>query len=70
MTKERQAEEIKLLHAIVATPVMKYAHKFLVAKKLAPADEAEFKKHLHDIWFKVYNRGGGVRVRVFGVVEW
>jgi hypothetical protein len=42
---------------------MKFAHKYLVAKQLSPADEAAFKKQLYDVWFKVYNRTRGVRVR-------
>ncbi len=44
---------------------MKFCHKYLVAKQLAPADDAEFKKLLHDIWFKLYNRTG--RVRFFSI---
>lgn len=64
LTKERQAEEIRFLNAVMATPVMKFAHKYLGAKGLSPADEAAFKKQLWDIWFQPYNRTRGVRVRI------
>lgn len=64
LTKERQAEEIRFLNAVMATPAMKFAHKYLAAKGLSPAEEAAFKKQLWDIWFQPYNRTRGVRVRV------
>jgi len=46
---------------------MKFCHKYLVAKQLAPADDAEFKKLLYDIWFKLYNRTGRVRFFQMGL---
>ena len=61
LTKERQAEEIRFLHAVMETPAMKFAHKYLVVKGLSPADPAAFKKQLWDIWFQPYNRGEGYR---------
>jgi len=43
------------------TPVMQAAHEFLVAQDRAPADVAEFKQLLYNIWFRLYKRLRGDR---------
>ncbi|XP_005099015.1 poly(U)-specific endoribonuclease-A [Aplysia californica] len=59
VTWEERQENYDFLTAIMDTAVMKEAHQFLVSKEVAPEDEEEFKKMLHDIWFRLFKRKGG-----------
>ena len=60
VTREELREEQEFLNACLATPVMKYAHAYLVANRLAPADVNSFKQRLRKIWFDMYKRSRGV----------
>jgi len=59
VTWEERKENTVFLDAIMETNVMKEAHSFLVSKNASSEDVDTFKKQLHDIWFKFYNRRGG-----------
>uniref|UniRef100_A0A3Q2NWE8 Uridylate-specific endoribonuclease n=1 Tax=Fundulus heteroclitus TaxID=8078 RepID=A0A3Q2NWE8_FUNHE len=61
VTPEEVAENHRFLDAIVQTPTMKIAHKYLVEKQLSPQDETEFKEQLYRIWFELYARRGSSR---------
>ncbi|XP_077361890.1 uridylate-specific endoribonuclease B [Festucalex cinctus] len=61
VTPEEVAENHKFLDAIVKTPPMKIAHRYLVAKNLSPRDETQFKEQLYTIWFELYARRGSSR---------
>lgn len=61
VTEQERAENSRFLDAIMATPVMRYTHKYLAAKGLAPQDAAGFKQQLFDIWFQQYGRTRGVK---------
>jgi len=56
VTAQEVKEEDDFLNVNLATPCMKYVHKYLVSKKLAPSGAAEFKKFVHDLWFGLYRR--------------
>ncbi|CAG5117288.1 unnamed protein product, partial [Candidula unifasciata] len=58
VTWAEKQENYTFLDAIMETKVMQEAHKFLVSKNAAPADEDKFKDMLHDIWFKLFRRKG------------
>lgn len=56
VTAEERKENRDFLEAVMATPVMKYCHKYLVGINKAPADHASFVRFLNDLWFKLYRR--------------
>ncbi|KAK6989699.1 poly(U)-specific endoribonuclease-A [Biomphalaria glabrata] len=56
VTREELKENQDFLNAILATKVMKEAHKYLVSKRVAPEDKQQFKAMLNDIWFKMFRR--------------
>jgi poly(U)-specific endoribonuclease len=58
VTWAEKQENYTFLNEIMKTKVMKEAHRFLVSKNAAPADEGKFKEMLHDIWFKLFRRQG------------
>lgn len=45
VTGEERRETRDFLDAVMATPCMRYAHQYLVARGAAPADEGDFKVH-------------------------
>ncbi|XP_046353466.2 uridylate-specific endoribonuclease B-like [Haliotis rufescens] len=59
VTWEERKENWEFLSLIVETPVMQEAQRILVERGKAPEDTEDFKKLLHDIWFKMYHRRGG-----------
>ncbi|CAM9744731.1 unnamed protein product, partial [Hapterophycus canaliculatus] len=59
VTGEERQETIAFIEAIMATPCMRYAHAYLVAKGQAPESEAAFKNLLHETWFALYSRAHG-----------
>ncbi|KFP73557.1 Poly(U)-specific endoribonuclease, partial [Apaloderma vittatum] len=61
VTPEEIAENNRFLDAILATKVMKVAHEFLIKKKLAKPNLADFKHQLYIIWFQLYAREEGDR---------
>ncbi|KAM6418509.1 poly(U)-specific endoribonuclease-A-like [Pluvialis apricaria] len=61
VTPEEIVENNCFLDAILATEVMKLAHEYLLKKKLAKPNLADFKHQLYDIWFQLYARDGGDR---------
>ncbi|KAA0720904.1 Poly(U)-specific endoribonuclease-C [Triplophysa tibetana] len=56
VTKEELQENNLFLDAILKTEVMKCAHRYLVSKGRAQSDQAQFKRQLYDMWFKLYHR--------------
>eukprot|EP00076_Gallus_gallus_P024605 XP_015146851.1 poly(U)-specific endoribonuclease-B isoform X2 [Gallus gallus] len=61
VTPEEIAENNCFLDAILMTGVMKLAHEYLLKKKLAKPNLADFKYQLYDIWFQLYPRKEGDR---------
>lgn len=61
VTPEEVAENNCFLDAILTTGVMKLAHEYLLKKKLAKPNLADFKYQLYDIWFQLYPRKEGDR---------
>nr|KAG5702177.1 hypothetical protein BaRGS_033889 [Batillaria attramentaria] len=59
VTWEERRENWDFLRAIMKTEVMQEAHRFLASKGVAPEDDDDFMKMLHDIWFRLYRRKGG-----------
>ncbi|KAH9277858.1 Poly(U)-specific endoribonuclease [Echinococcus granulosus] len=55
-TLEEKAEIQRFLDAVLRTPTMRSFHTYLWNLKLASPKLSEFKKELHDIWFKPYKR--------------
>jgi poly(U)-specific endoribonuclease len=55
--KELQENRI-FIDKIVETRPIRFLHKILTAKGLAPVGKPEFKKFLYRLWFKLYRRGG------------
>ena len=53
---QETAENYRFLEEIMATPVMEYVHKYLVAKGLSPPSEVQFKRQLYSLWFRLYRR--------------
>jgi len=62
VTPEEESENWCFLDAVMDTQVMQTAHEFLVYQGKAPADVAEFKQRLYNIWFKLYKRLCGDRL--------
>ncbi|XP_064175741.1 uridylate-specific endoribonuclease C-like [Anguilla rostrata] len=56
VTRQEMAENHLFLDAILQTEVMKHAHRYLVSRRLSPADPLKFKEQLYDIWFRLYHR--------------
>lgn len=56
VTRQEMAENDLFLDAIMQTEVMKHAHRYLVSRRLSPADPLQFKRQLYDIWFRLYHR--------------
>ncbi|KAM9792034.1 poly(U)-specific endoribonuclease-A-like isoform 1-T1 [Syngnathus typhle] len=56
VTHQELQENRKFLDALVETEVMKFAHQYLVKKRVSPPDVVRFKKQLFDIWFRLYHR--------------
>ncbi|MBN3322003.1 ENDUC protein, partial [Atractosteus spatula] len=56
VTTEEVEENNLFLDAVLNTKVIKRAHQYLVSKKQASPNMAEFKKQLYDIWFRLYHR--------------
>ncbi|XP_034039751.1 poly(U)-specific endoribonuclease-C-like isoform X2 [Thalassophryne amazonica] len=56
VTSEELQENYLFLDSILETDVMKCAHQYLVRKGWSPSDQAQFKRQLFDIWFRLYHR--------------
>ena len=44
----------RFMDCIFHQPCIRYAHRYLVAKGKAPANESQFKELLHQLWFGLY----------------
>ncbi|CAN0076789.1 unnamed protein product, partial [Discosporangium mesarthrocarpum] len=60
VTGEEMEETKTFIEAVMATPCMRYAHKYLVAKGEAPESDTAFKNLLYKTWFSLYSRARGV----------
>ncbi|KAL5973745.1 hypothetical protein ACLOJK_030401 [Asimina triloba] len=58
VTSQERQEQAAFIEEISRTAPIKYLHKYLVCKGIAPRDTEDFKKMLTDIWFDLYSRGG------------
>ncbi|CAE6191772.1 unnamed protein product [Arabidopsis arenosa] len=58
VTEEERQEQAAFIEEISRTPVIKYLHKYLVLKDVAPGSYQEFKRMLTSLWFDLYGRGG------------
>lgn len=56
VTSSERKENYDFLHQIMETGVMKYCHRLLSKKGLAPSDTKEFVSFLHNLWFGLYRR--------------
>jgi len=56
VTVEELKEDRTFLEIILRTPVMKYCHRYLVAKNLASQNEEDFIQQLNQLWFSLYGR--------------
>mmetsp|Transcript_19723 Transcript_19723/g.25492 ORF Transcript_19723/g.25492 Transcript_19723/m.25492 type:complete len:439 (+) Transcript_19723:123-1439(+) len=56
ITQQEIAENHAFIHDIMETHCMKYCHKYLHLKGLAPASEQHFKAVLEELWFTLYRR--------------
>lgn len=59
VTAEEVQENRSFIDAIMETRVMKRAHEFLASCGKTSHNVVEFKKHLDEIWFKLYRRTKG-----------
>jgi len=57
-TYSERKEINNFLNEVLKTPLMTYAHKWLVKKGHSPSNPNSFKKQLKEVWFKMYARGG------------
>lgn len=58
VTEEERQEQAAFIEEISRTAVIKYLHKYLVFKDVAPGSYQEFKRMLTSLWFDLYGRGG------------
>lgn len=56
VTAQEKRENWDFLDAAMEMPVMKFCHKYLVAKDLSDQQEKEFKWQLYKLWFYLYRR--------------
>lgn len=56
VTTEERRENMRFIEAIMRTAPMQFAKNYLQRKKLAPRDDREFKRVLHNVWFELYKR--------------
>ena len=63
MTKQEILEMKKFIDIVVESSPMKIAHEYLVSKGWAPEDKQEYKDWLWDVWFTLYKRGRGRRMK-------
>ncbi|ESQ55724.1 hypothetical protein EUTSA_v10025290mg [Eutrema salsugineum] len=58
VTEEERQEQAAFIEEISRTAPIKYLHKYLVLKDVAPESYQEFKRMLTSLWFDLYGRGG------------
>uniref|UniRef100_A0A1J3HAT7 Poly(U)-specific endoribonuclease-B n=1 Tax=Noccaea caerulescens TaxID=107243 RepID=A0A1J3HAT7_NOCCA len=58
VTEEERQEQAAFIEEISRTAPIKYLHKYLVRKDVAPGSYQEFKRMLTSLWFDLYGRGG------------
>ncbi|EOA18713.1 hypothetical protein CARUB_v10007291mg [Capsella rubella] len=58
VTEEERQEQAAFIEEISRTAMIKYLHKYLVLKDVAPGSYQEFKRMLTSLWFDLYGRGG------------
>nr|pir probable serine proteinase - Arabidopsis thaliana [Arabidopsis thaliana] len=58
VTEEERQEQAAFIEEISRTSVIKYLHRYLVLKDVAPGSYLEFKRMLTSLWFDLYGRGG------------
>ncbi|XP_029308556.1 poly(U)-specific endoribonuclease-C-like [Cottoperca gobio] len=56
VTSDELKENWLFIDSMMETTVMKCAHRYLHKKGQSPSDSEQFKKQLHDIWFRLYHR--------------
>jgi len=61
VTPEEVQENRSFIDAIMETKVMKRVHEYLTSCGKTSHNIGEFKRHLYNIWFKLYRRTKGSR---------
>ncbi|XP_073047861.1 uncharacterized protein [Primulina eburnea] len=58
ITPQEKQEQAAFIEEISRTGPIKYLHKYLSAKGVAPENYQDFKRMLTSLWFDLYGRGG------------
>lgn len=58
VTSQERQEQAAFIEEISRTAPIKYLHKYLVCKGIAPKRYEDFKRMITDLWFELYGRGG------------
>ncbi|KAJ3067582.1 hypothetical protein HDU98_009209 [Podochytrium sp. JEL0797] len=56
LTHLQMHHEKEFIEEVCQMDVMKYVHKYLVAKGLVPSDLREFRNQLYTLWFELFKR--------------
>ena len=58
VSEEEKQEENAFIEEISRTAPIQYLFRYLVAQRVVSDNQAEFKEHLHSLWFGLYGRAG------------
>ena len=58
VTSEEREEQASFIEEISRTAPIKYLHKYLASKGIAPGSYQDFKQMMTNLWFDLYGRGG------------
>ncbi|XXG77966.1 hypothetical protein AAC387_Pa08g2010 [Persea americana] len=58
VTSQETQEQAAFIEEISRTAPIKYLHKYLACKGIAPQRYEDFKRMMTDLWFELYGRGG------------
>ena len=59
VTPQEKHEQAAFVEEISRTAPIRYLHKYLVSKGIAPEGYEEFKRMMTSLWFDLHGRGGG-----------
>lgn len=62
VTNGETSEAYTFLNAVLSTPVMKEAHKYLVQMGKSSSSTTTFKSQLYDLWFRSYYRSSANKI--------
>ncbi|KAK7251831.1 hypothetical protein RIF29_35385 [Crotalaria pallida] len=58
VTSEERQEQASFIEEISRTAPIKYLHKYLASRGIAPGSYQDFKRMMTSLWFDLYGRGG------------